>query len=641
MLSIINTRTMFTNSGMVIKSYLSLVELCAAFVDKKTSAEYIHRSIICLYLSKLLVKRDAKTEPSCLGIYYGLLSKVFFNDVIIFDNQFLSNQIIKDNFSIEQFGYVIDIIHQYYLANMNSDKTALVDFTGKSGYRKMRGAYYTPYEIARLIVVKTIDELEFNKIEKPKIFDMGCGTGVFLSALAHELALRNHSNSKILEEMIFGSDIEFLSVTITKIILQIELGIPIQNFNNLKTIKTEDILFQDIGKILIGCEKNVNLFDAVVMNPPYDRLKVDGGTDSERSLIARKIQFVKECPEFKNSASGSIDLYRLFIDKSLSLLKPKGILGAIIPMSFIADRSASALRKFLINANSVSEIIIFPEKARLFENVTQACSIIIINSGREFHSIKITQMNTREFKGPENIIPIDVIKSLSLSHFPIPLISSTEIPILKKFDTFPRIRDINEIKNRRGELDLTLDKQYLSGSDAKLLKGISVGLFSYNKIFSVDYESFIRAKSSSLRVNDIHSDRIAGQQISNISSVQRLKFSLIPKGYILGNSLNYFTVSAKLFNKNSFNLYSLLGFLNSHILNWRFKLTSSNNHVNNYELDDLPIPIDAPRSKIESLNQVVLKICENNLSDIDKAALLSKMNIIVYDCFDLPNCFEQ
>ena len=70
-------------------------------------------------------------------------------------------------------------------------------------------------------------------------------------------------------------------------------------------------------------------------------------------------------------------------------------------------------------------------------------------------------------------------------------------------------------------------------------------------------------------------------------------------------------------------------------------MTSSNNHVNNYELDDLPIPIDAPRSKIESLNQVVLKICENNLSDIDKAALLSKMNIIVYDCFDLPNCFEQ
>ena len=29
--------------------------------------------------------------------------------------------------------------------------------------------------------------------------------------------------------------------------------------------------------------------------------------------------------------------------------------------------------------------------------------------------------------------------------------------------------------------------------------------------------------------------------------------------------------------------------LNSELLNWRFKITSSNNHINNYELDELPI----------------------------------------------------
>lgn len=29
--------------------------------------------------------------------------------------------------------------------------------------------------------------------------------------------------------------------------------------------------------------------------------------------------------------------------------------------------------------------------------------------------------------------------------------------------------------------------------------------------------------------------------------------------------------------------------LNSSLLNWRFKITSTNNHINNYELDELPI----------------------------------------------------
>ena len=35
----------------------------------------------------------------------------------------------------------------------------------------------------------------------------------------------------------------------------------------------------------------------------------------------------------------------------------------------------------------------------------------------------------------------------------------------------------------------------------------------------------------------------------------------------------------------------LLGILNSTLLDWRFKITSTNNHVNNYEIDELPIPI--------------------------------------------------
>ena len=51
---------------------------------------------------------------------------------------------------------------------------------------------------------------------------------------------------------------------------------------------------------------------------------------------------------------------------------------------------------------------------------------------------------------------------------------------------------------------------------------------------------------------------------------------------ILGNSCNYISAEEIVLKK----MYILL---NSSLLNWRFKVTSSNNHINNYEIDDLPV----------------------------------------------------
>jgi hypothetical protein len=51
---------------------------------------------------------------------------------------------------------------------------------------------------------------------------------------------------------------------------------------------------------------------------------------------------------------------------------------------------------------------------------------------------------------------------------------------------------------------------------------------------------------------------------------------------ILGNSCNYLSGDESTLSKLNI-------ILNSSLLNWRFKITSTNNHINNYELDELPI----------------------------------------------------
>jgi len=65
---------------------------------------------------------------------------------------------------------------------------------------------------------------------------------------------------------------------------------------------------------------------------------------------------------------------------------------------------------------------------------------------------------------------------------------------------------------------------------------------------------------------------------------KRLKFVFCEKTDILANSCNYIVSTRK-----EEDLKKLFFILNSELLNWRFKITSSNNHINNYELDELPI----------------------------------------------------
>ena len=81
---------------------------------------------------------------------------------------------------------------------------------------------------------------------------------------------------------------------------------------------------------------------------------------------------------------------------------------------------------------------------------------------------------------------------------------------------------------------------------------------------------------------DFGKKRLVCQQISNQTQRIRLKFIECQESDILGNSCNYITVDENF-------LHQMKALLNSALLNWRFKITSTNNHINNYELDELPI----------------------------------------------------
>jgi len=93
--------------------------------------------------------------------------------------------------------------------------------------------------------------------------------------------------------------------------------------------------------------------------------------------------------------------------------------------------------------------------------------------------------------------------------------------------------------------------------------------------------------------------------------------------------------------KNARDAKFLVGLLNSKLLNWLFKITSTNNHVNLYELESLPIPKITKQNqniadKIIALVDEILKLKAKD-STTDTSKLESQIDCLVYKLYNLTD----
>jgi len=197
------------------------------------------------------------------------------------------------------------------------------------------------------------------------------------------------------------------------------------------------------------------------------------------------------------------------------------------------------------------------------------------------------------------VLSKELIENLTGEEYKVPLFKDTELelPILKWIsseypafggnDTTSKVGEIGE-----GQLHETQDREYLSErkTDDMVVKGIHLNQFSINLDLDGPQPRWIKNKSQFFRKkteakNNTTHERIIGRNTINKASKPRLKFALLPKDFVITNSIKFILLSDKQVDK-----FYLIGLLNSNVLNWRFELFSSQNNVRNYDIDALPIP---------------------------------------------------
>ena len=578
----------------------------------------IHASIIKFMIEEILKIKGIENEIK-FDFYnhihdeIKLIQKPNFGDLTLEDTINLMEKIHYDYLNSE-----------YILQNKRiSKKKSKINL-------KDKGAVYTPNHITDSIVQKTVDSyFQKTKILNVSILDFGCGTGrFFFSALKYLKEKTKKSNEEIILENLFAIDLDPIAIAILTIksclessnfskefLKKLSNRLICNNMLHVKYFAKSELLEIDYAKTFPQVFEN-NGFDIIISNPPYFILKGTGNKkgltkfyEYQKKSIKKESDYFHQNKFYDKSIKGMLNYYRLSIECMLKISNKSGVLGIICPATLFGDASASYLRKELLEKNQLVFLEYFPERSKLFEQVAQATTIFVLNKNQSTTIIKSknnldNSTTDLDFKLISKIFP-------SLE---IPFISKEEWSILQKLIKFNKISQISEIRNRRGELDLSILKSCITKKNTGyfLIRGIDIREDKiYKKNEFVNIQKFLKVKSHEYQNNDFEKIRIAGQQISNIDADKRLKFAITESNFILGNSCNYITLD------ESLDIHWILAQLNSYLLNWRFKITSSNNHINNYEIGDLPIIEKIPKKFNSNLNEIQKNILICNSFGLD------------------------
>jgi len=455
------------------------------------------------------------------------------------------------------------------------------DFDKQKSKRKKDGVFYTPKYITKYIVENTLGKLceekkrelgfreeEYFKGRKQRqtktleglikilddyrgwllqltICDPACGSGAFLNQ-ALDFLIKEHRyiddlkakllggglvfsdiETTILENNIYGVDINEESIEIAKLSLWLRTAQPKRKLNDLSSnIKCGNSLID--SKTAAG-DKAFNWqqefphifakggFDVIIGNPPYVFAR-DNMTQELKDYYSKN--FV--------SAEYQVNTYLLFVEQTIKLIRDTANFGLIIPNAWLMVGSATGLRNFILQNCTINEIINLAGYS--FEGVNVETIIILATKTKqksENNSIKVLLSAGKEFRYSHSRKQIDFENN---EGFEFKVFSNeTSVELTKRLKTNSKNLDdlvlikaglkayeknkgepkqtVEDVKNRPYDYTYKFDK-----NTHKYLEGKDVGRYFLN--WSGQYLKYGKQLAASRTINLFDGDKIIIREIT-------------------------------------------------------------------------------------------------------------------------------
>ncbi len=450
------------------------------------------------------------------------------------------------------------------------------DFDKQKSKRKKDGVFYTPKYITKYIVENTIGklctekktELGFKEEEYFKgrkingknratttitklvgvldsyrdwllqltICDPACGSGAFLNQ-ALDFLIKEHTyiddlkakilggglvfsdiETTILENNIYGVDLNEESVEIAKLSLWLRTAQPRRKLNNLSSnIKCGNSLIDSktvAGDKAFSWETEFpkvfakDGFDVIIGNPPYVR---------KQGLMEHYPEMCEYYERKFQSATANYDIYALFMEKCYFLINTKGIVSFILPHKFLVSDFGAGIRQFFKEKTAVEKLIHFGSEIVFEEAATYTCIVDLTQTEKqkvEFKKLLPSQIfdpflwDTMSYKNLSNANwdlqseqVFEVIDKLKTQPYVVGDVFNTifqgiatsldAVYVFEGIDKGNYIKGYNSKYDYHFEIEKELVKPFIKGNEIsknKNLKNINYVLFPYENGKEVDEE---------------------------------------------------------------------------------------------------------------------------------------------------------
>lgn len=356
-------------------------------------------------------------------------------------------------------------------------------------------------------------------------------------------------------------------------------------------------------------------FDIVIGNPPYNELR-DLESDMQRVL--------KDSMFYESAKGGRLNMYQFFYPLSITIAANHGIITLITQNSVLAEDTALENRKLLFSQTDIISIDSFPERddrsLRVFESAKMSVCICILRKNKEPQVSTIFPVNVwhSKYMKEKHVLNISAveIREVYPEDLIVPISSNEKFSIIKNLKNKHTYR----ITASSGEIDMTKYKNIFNTKreGVRVITGAQVLRYHITDKPSQGEVIYIAnhciPKFSNKRKSEISHPRIVLQRITGVDSRIRIIAAYLQANVFCANSTNYISPDENI------NIKYLLAILNSTLVNFFVKQTSTNTNITAKVLNSIPIAVTQDIKIQELISELVDYVSflkqNDNLSDI-------------------------
>ena len=340
-------------------------------------------------------------------------------------------------------------------------------------------------------------------------------------------------------------------------------------------------------------------FDIIIGNPPYNELR-DLGLSMQTAL--------KSSRYYDYAKGGRLNMFQFFYPLAINVARDNGIVSLITQNSILAEDSALGNRKLFFAQTDILSIDSFPERdnknLRVFESAKMSVCICILRRNNHPNTCNIIPINVWHSRYMQDKHELNITVEEIMEMYPediiIPISSNEKFSILKEI----KKKSQYHINASAGEIDMTKYKSIFNtiGLGTRVITGAQIQRYyitntpSQGDVIYID--DSCKPQLSSKRKTEILQPRIVLQRITGVDSKVRIIATLINGNMYCANSTNYIA------NDENLNIKYLLGVLNSSLVNFFIKQTSTNTNITAKVLNSIPIAIPSAKMQ-EAIVRVV------------------------------------